>query len=75
MSMPLKNSVYLLFVEKSELLLPFLDKSDIDLLSRVNTVWLSNIASFKMFSNLFKSIKDVVKEDEGKNAIKKPNNP
>ncbi len=73
--MPLKNSVYLLFVEKSELLLPFLDKSDIDLLSRVNTVWLSNIASFKMFSNLFKSIKDVVKEDEGKNAIKKPNNP
>jgi hypothetical protein len=44
--MPLKDSVYLLLVERSgELLLPFLDKTDIEILSRVNTVWLSNIAS------------------------------
>ena len=59
--MPLKESVYLLLVEISgELLLPFLDKTDIEILSRVNTVWLSNIASYKMFSTLFRSIKDVV---------------
>jgi len=68
--MPLKDSVHLLFVERSELLLPFLDKTDIELLSRVNTVWLSNIASYKMFSSLFKSIKDVVKEDEAKSFRK-----
>ena len=69
--MPLKDSVYLLLVERSaELLLPFLDKTDIEVLSRVNSVWLSNISSFKMFSTLFKSIKDVVKDDEAKSARK-----
>ena len=73
--MPLKDSVYLLLVERSgELLLPFLDKSDIEILSRVNTVWFSNVASFKMFSTLFKSIKDVVK-DEAKSARKIEPNP
>ena len=75
--MPLKDSVYLLLVERSsELLLPFLDKTDIEVLSRVNSVWLSNIASFKMFSTLFKSIKDVVKDDEAKSSRKPgPNAP
>jgi hypothetical protein len=69
--MPLKDSVYLLLVERSaELLLPFFDKTDIEVLSRVNSVWLSNISSFKMFSTLFKSIKDVVKDDEAKSARK-----
>ena len=68
--MPLKDSVHLLFVERSELLLPYLDKTDMSVLSRVNTMWLSNIASYKMFSSLFKSIKDVVKEDEAKSARK-----
>jgi hypothetical protein len=75
--MPLKDSVYLLLVERSaELLLPYLDKTDIEVLSRVNSVWLSNISSFKMFSTLFKSIKDVVKDDEAKSARKPgPNAP
>lgn len=75
--MPLKDSVYLLLVERSgELLLPYLDRADIEILSRVNTVWLSNIASYKMFSTLFKTIKTAVKDDDVTAAkTKKPEQP
>jgi hypothetical protein len=74
--MSLKDSVYLLLVERSgELILPYLDRTDIEILSRVNTVWLSNIASYKMFSTLFKTIKTAVKDDDVKGPRKHPEQP
>ncbi len=75
--MPLKESVYLFLVERSgEFLLPFLDKTDIEILSRVNSVWMSNIASYRMFSTLFRSIKDVVTvKQEDKAPVKTSKQP
>lgn len=67
--MPLKERVYLFLVERSgELFLPYLDRTDIEIVSRVNSVLRSNVASYKLFSTIFKSIKDVVVEDEIKSA-------
>jgi hypothetical protein len=81
--MPLNEKVYLLLVERSsELLLPFLDRYEIDKLARgrfiflnlfqyiVSTVWFSNVASYKLFSTIVKSIKGVV-EEEAKTALGK----
>ena len=69
----------MLVERSSELVLCYLDKHDIDKLARgnqsqlflkrfiVSTVWFSNVASFKLFSTIVKSIKGVV-EDEVKTA-------
>lgn len=69
----------MLVERSSELVLCYLDKHDIDKLARgklsqlflkrfiVSTVWFSNVASYKLFSTIVKSIKGVV-EDEVKTA-------
>ena len=73
------EQLYMLLVERSsELVLCFLDKHDIEKLARgkitiifdilvVSVVWSSNVASYKLFSTIFKSIKGVV-VDEAKSV-------
>jgi hypothetical protein len=58
------EKVYLILLERSgDLILPYLDKYDLQIISRVSTAWNSNVASYNLFSTIVRSIKEVVQEE------------
>jgi hypothetical protein len=58
------EKVYLILLERSgDLFLPYLDKYDLQIISRVSTAWNSNVASYNLFSTIVRSIKEVVQEE------------